>query len=228
MIAPPRLTSIQPGQVCKFKKALYALNQASGKWFAKLSSLFINSSEWSFITLLLYVDDIILEGNDKEEMDWVKEALNKTFKIKNFGDLRYFLGLDIARSKKGKIMNQRKYALKLLTDACLLSCKPTITLIDNLVKLSSIESVSFTNVQAYRRLIGRLMYFTNTWPDITFFIQQVSQFLAKPTISHYNATIRILRYIKRPPSLGLFFSSNTSSHLKAFCNSDWSTCSNSR
>jgi len=56
-------------------------------------SLFINSSEGSFTALLVYVDDIILAGNDKEEIDRVKEALNKTFKIKDLGDLRYFLGL---------------------------------------------------------------------------------------------------------------------------------------
>ena len=72
------------------------------------------------------------------------------------------------------------------------------------------------------------MYLTNTRPDITFSVQQLSQFLAKPTIVHYNAAIRILRYIKGAPSLGLFFSSTTSVHLKAFCDSDWDTCSDSR
>jgi len=59
-------------------------------------------------------------------------------------------------------------------------------------------------------------------------VQQLSQFLVKPTFSHYTAAIRILRYIKGAPSLGLFFSSNTFVHLKAFCDSDWGTCSDSR
>jgi len=84
-------------------------------------SLFINSSEGSFIALLVYVDDIILAGSDKEEIDWVKETLIKTFKIKNLGDLRYFLGFEVARSKKGIMMNQKKYALELLTDTGLLA-----------------------------------------------------------------------------------------------------------
>ena len=99
---------------------------------------------------------------------------------------------------------------------------------DNLVKLSSTGSVPFTDVHAYRRLIGRLMYLTNTRPDITYFVQQLSQFLDKPTIAHYNATIRILKYIKRASSLDLFFSSSSSAHIKAFCDSDWGTCSDSR
>ena len=110
------MTSIQPGQVCKLKKALYGLKQADRERFTKLSSffisvgytqsrndysLFINSSNGFFTTLLVYVDDIILAGNDKEEIDRVKEVLNKTFKIKDLGDLRYFLGFEVARGKKG-------------------------------------------------------------------------------------------------------------------------------
>jgi len=171
MVAPLGLTSIQPGQVCKLKKALYGLKQADREWFAKLSSffisvgytqsmndysLFINSSEGSFMALLVYVDDIILAGNDKEEIGRVKEALNKTFKIKDLRDLRYFLGFEVARSKKGIMMNQRKYALELLTDTGLLACKPTATPVDNLGKLSSTESVPFTDVHAYKRLICKV------------------------------------------------------------------------
>jgi len=124
-------------------------------------SLFINSSEGSFTTLLVYVNDIILAENDKNEIERIKQALNQTFKIKDLG--RYFIDLEIARSKKGLMMNQRKYALEFLVDAGLLACKLPLTPIDNHAKLSSTGSVPFhTDVQAYRRLIGSLMYLTNT------------------------------------------------------------------
>ena len=169
-----------------------------------------------------------MAGNDKEGIDRVKEALNKTFKIKDLGDLRYFLGFEVARSKKGIMMNQRKYALELLTDAGHLACKPAVSPMNNLVKLSSTGSVYFTDVHAYRSLVGRLMYLTNIRPDITFSVQQLSQFLDKPTIAHYNVAIRILKYIKGALSLDLFFSSSSSAHLKALCDSDWGTCSDSR
>ncbi|XP_068467075.1 uncharacterized protein [Phaseolus vulgaris] len=99
---------------------------------------------------------------------------------------------------------------------------------DGTIERYKARGIPFTDIQAYRRLIGRLMYLTNTRPNITFSVQQLSQFLAKPTIVHYNAAIRILRYIKEAPSLGLFFSSTTTVHLKAFCDSDWGTCSDSR
>jgi len=99
---------------------------------------------------------------------------------------------------------------------------------DNLDKFCSTENVSFTDVYVYRRWIGRLMYLTNTRPDITFFVHQLSRFLDKLTIAHYNVANRILKYIKGALSLGLFFSSNNSAHLKAFCDSDWGTCSDLR
>ena len=140
-------------------------------------SLFINSSERSFTTLLVFVDDIILARNDKEEIAWIKQALNQTFKIKDLWDLRYFLSLEVARSKKGIMVNQRKYALKLLTDASLLACKPALTPIDNHKKFSSTGSVPFIDIQVYKRLIGRIMYLTNTQPDITFLCNNFLSFL---------------------------------------------------
>ena len=76
--------------------------------------------------------------------------MNQTFKIKDLENLRYFLGLEVARSKIGIMVNQRKYALELLTDAGLLACKPAPTPIDNHEKFSSTGSVPFTNIQAYR------------------------------------------------------------------------------
>jgi len=126
------------------------------------------------------------------------------------------------------MINQKKYVLKLLIDAGHLAYKPPITPFDNLVKLPSTGNVSFTNVQAYRRLIRRLIYLTNIRLNITFYVQQLSKFLDKPTIAHYNETFRILRYIKGAPNLGLFFSFSTSAHLKAFCDSEGDTCSDSR
>jgi len=116
-------------------------------------------------------------------------------------------------------MNQRKFALKLLTDASLLACKPVVTLMDYFVKLSSTGNVPFTDVHTYRRLIERLMHLT-TQPDITFSVHQLSHFLDKPTITHYSVAIRILKYIKGASSLGLFFSSSSSAHIKTFYDSD--------
>ena len=90
--------------------------------------------------------------NDKEDIGRIKQVLNQTFKIKDLRDLRYFLGLEITRNKKGIMMNQRRYALEWLIGTSLFACKPALSPIDNHEKSYSIGSVLFTDVQAYKRL----------------------------------------------------------------------------
>ncbi|XP_014511379.1 uncharacterized protein LOC106770068 [Vigna radiata var. radiata] len=81
---------------------------------------------------------------------------------------------------------------------------------------------------SYRRLIGKLLYLTNTRPDLCFSINLLSQFMQSPTDYHYQAIQHVLRYIKSKPSEGLFFSADSPTHLKAFSDSDWATCPNTR
>lgn len=77
---------------------------------------------------------------------------------------------------------------------------------------------------AYRRLTGRLLYLTTTRPDISFAVQQLSQFMQTPRQPHYEVALRIVRYIKASPAQGLFFPSTSDLQLKAFSDSDWATC----
>jgi hypothetical protein len=102
--------------VCKLEKSLYGLKQASRKWYEKLTALLINegctqsTSDYSLFTytknntftvLLVYVDDIILAGDSIAEFDRIKAVLDVAFKIKNLGQLKYFLGLEVSHSKQG-------------------------------------------------------------------------------------------------------------------------------
>ena len=76
------------------------------------------------------VDDIILVGNSLGVFADLKQALHHTFRIKDLGNLKFFLGLEVARSSKGITLCQRKYCLDLLQDANLTGCKPTSTPLD--------------------------------------------------------------------------------------------------
>ena len=93
------------------------------------------SSSSSFIALLVYVDDVILCGNDLIEINSIKVALDSSFKIKDLGDLKYFLGFEIAHSSKGISIYQRKYTLELRQDAGYLACKPPSTPVSSDIKL---------------------------------------------------------------------------------------------
>ena len=83
----------------------------------------------------MYIDDIILTGDDVLEMNRLKTSLSSTFEIKDLGSLRYFLGMEVARSKKGIVVSQRKYVLDLLKETGMSGCRPADTPIDPNQKL---------------------------------------------------------------------------------------------
>ncbi|KAL2324867.1 hypothetical protein Fmac_023925 [Flemingia macrophylla] len=244
MTIPQGLRGHGSSQVCKLKKSLYGLKQASRKWYEKLSdlliscgykqshadhSLFIKHNGDEFTALLIYVDDIVLTGNSAAEMAQIKYVLHSNFRVKGLGALKYFLGLEINHSVDGIYVSQRKYCLELLTDSGMLGCKPCSTPMDSSLRLRQDDlSDLLDDPLSYRRLVGRLIYLTTTRPDIVFATQQLSQFMAHPTKSHLCAVRRVLRYLKGYPSKGLQFKRDTPIHLIGFIDADWATCADTR
>jgi hypothetical protein len=243
MLVPQGITPSKPNQVCKLVKSLYGLKQASRKWYEKLTSLLIHhkftqstsdhslftkKTDNSFTVLLVYVDDVIVAGDSLTEIQSIKAILHASFKIKDLGQLKYFLGLEVAHSSSGISLCQRKYCIDLLTDTGHLACKPASTPSDPSCKLHNDSSAPYSDVPSYRRLIGRLIYLTNTRPDITFATQQLSQFLTSPTEQHFHAATRILRYLKKCPGQGLFFPRDSSLCLTGYSDADWAGCLDSR
>jgi hypothetical protein len=242
MSLPPGYDA-SPSKVCKLNKSLYGLKQASRQWYSKLSaalislgykasqadpSLYVKSRGASFTALLVYVDDIVLSGTSIDEIQSVKAFLDQQFKIKDLGQLRFFLGLEIARSSSGIFLNQRKYTLELLDDTGFLGSKPATVPLDPHTKLSATDGVPFDDPSGYRRLIGRLLYLTHTRPDISFAVQHLSQYVSNPLVPHYQAATRILRYLKSCPAKGILFSSQSPLQLHGFADSDWACCPNTR
>jgi hypothetical protein len=205
----------------------YGLEQANRKWYEKLTfvltqhhytqassdhSLFMKTSQ-SFTVLLLYIDDIILTGDSLSEFQHIKDTLDKSFKIKDLGQLKYFLGIEVAHSKLGISLCQRKYCLDLHSDSGCIGSKHVSTPSDPAIKLHQHTVKPFDDVPAYRRLVGSLIYLNNTRPDITFTTQQLSQFLLNPIVTHHNDALRTLRYLKGCPGKGLFFPRHSNIHL---------------
>ncbi|CAL1369473.1 unnamed protein product [Linum trigynum] len=229
--------------VCKLNKSLYGLKQASRQWNHKLTefllqsgytqskadySLFTKRQDGLFLAVLVYVDDIILAGDFLSEIESLKQKLDDAFKIKDLGNLKYFLGLEIARNETGISICQRKYVLDLLNDSGLLGAKPVATPCNPGVRLSIKSGVPLEDSSVYRRLVGRLLCLCNTRPDIAFAVHQLTQFMNAPTDVHMAAAHRVLHYLKGSSGRGLFFPSNTDLTLKAFSDSDWAGCPDSR
>ncbi|KAM0059843.1 putative RNA-directed DNA polymerase [Helianthus debilis subsp. tardiflorus] len=202
--------SHRPNHVCKLNRALYGLKQAPRAWFQRLSSfllnrgfqnsradtsLFIYNRQGILIYLLVYVDDIIITGNNENFINNFTSCLNKEFKIKDLGSLNFFLGLEVHHTKSGLFLNQSKYAHDILTRAGLLDSKPVATPLTTKDIFTS-EGNPFHDPTLYRSLVGALQYLTITRPDLSYAVNQASQFLQNPTTTHFQLVKRILRYVK--------------------------------
>lgn len=113
---------------------------------------------------------------------YVKKELGRIFEVKDLGPFKYFLGLEVARSRKGIFLSQRKYALDLLRDTGMIGCKPATSPMDPKQSLHEIEDDLLPDPHTYQRLVGRLIYLTLTRPDIAFAVSMVSQFMHAPHV----------------------------------------------
>lgn len=239
------LTQIQ-NPVCKLNKSLYGLKQASRVWYQKLSttlkhmqftqcksdhSLFIRKSNTSITIILAYVDDLLITGNDLAEIKRTKTDLHDHFNISDLGELRYFLGIEMAKTKEGLYLGQHKYALDIIKTAKMLDCKPTQTpcTLNNKQSKNTITTVvPLDDPQIYRSLVGKLVYLTVTRPDITYTVNALSQKMSAPTNLDMQAGFRMIRYVKGSLGTGLHFSSSSTKRMAAYSDSDWAACPTTR
>ena len=236
MQAPPGYSDC-PNKVCLFRCALYGLKQAPRTWFAKFSSIvhkfgfsssshdtalfIICRSNKGMILLLLYVDDMIITGNDHSSISDFKQFLHQQFEIKDLGHLSYFLGLEVSSDSSGYYLSQAKYASDLLSRAGLTDTKLVSTLLEMNTRLTPLDSTPLSDATLYHQLVGSLVYLTVTRPDIPYVVHLVSQFLSTPHSTHYVAVIHILCYIKGTIFHGLHFSAHSTLDLCAYSDADW-------
>ncbi|KAJ0617172.1 putative RNA-directed DNA polymerase [Helianthus annuus] len=229
-------------KVCKLVKSLYGLKQAPRQWNEKLTSvlvdmgfvqslcdysLFVMCKNDVFLVLLVYVDDIVITGNNMTEITKVKQGLSDTFKIKDLGVLKYFLGIEVLYSNDSVCLSQRKYCLDLLSEFGYLGCKPVGTPIEqsHLVTSKTSKDIKFLdNITGFQKLIGKLIYLSLTRPDISYSVQFLSQFMHKPTQVHLDIALRLLRYLKQSPGKGIMFRKTDNLDITGYVDSDWGKC----
>nr|GEW39646.1 putative RNA-directed DNA polymerase [Tanacetum cinerariifolium] len=198
MEAPPGFSQhFKHEEVCKLKKSLYGLKQSPRAWFGRFTlamkkyrykqsnsdyTIFLRHRGDHVTCLIIYVDDMIITGNDKSEIKKLKEGLCAEFEIKDLGNLRYFLGIKVMRSPQGIFSCRKKYILDLLAITRMIDCKPAGTLMITNQKLFMKTKAKLTNRDRYQRMVGKLIYLSHTRLDISYAVGVVSQFMHQPQI----------------------------------------------
>ncbi|CAL2245578.1 unnamed protein product [Prunus armeniaca] len=164
---------------------------------------------------------LFLKHRKGKEISQLQDYLATEFEMKDLGGLKYFLGIEVARSQQGIFLSQRKYVLDLLTDTGMLNCKPADTPIIQNHHLGEYSDQVPTNKERYQRLVGRLIYLSHTRPDIAYAVSVVSQFMHSPSEDHMNIVLRILRYLKSAPGKRLMFSKHGHLNIDGYSDADW-------
>ncbi|KAJ4808000.1 Retroelement pol polyprotein-like [Rhynchospora pubera] len=236
---PPGFTHSQAGKVCRLRKSIYGLRQAPRMWFSKLTSAlesygFVQSKAdyslftWhrgnAFLAILVYVDDLVIAENSDNGICEFKQYMSNMFHMKDLGQLKYFLGIEIARGPLGLFLCQRKYVLDILAECGLLGARPASTPMEQNHRLAESVGDKFKDPAKYRRLIGRLIYLTITRPELCYSVHILAQFMQDPHQTHYEAALRIVRFFKGNPGQGLLLRADGDLQLNGFCDSDWASC----
>lgn len=234
-------------KVCRLKKSLYGLKQASRVWNIKLDAALLSSNLTksnvdscvyykvdgsSMIFVTVYVDDLLIFTNDQSMKLEVKANLMSIFKMKDMGQAHQVLGIRITRDRiEGKIwFDQQQYIEEILTRFHMDDCNPVASPIDINQKLSS-ESCAKTDLERkemvdvpYQAAVGSILFAAQvSRPDVCYAINLVSRFNKNPGRAHWTAVKRILRYLKATASAKLCFDRNEISNLVGYCDADFAS-----
>ncbi|GKV30743.1 hypothetical protein SLEP1_g39523 [Rubroshorea leprosula] len=225
-----------PSHVCRLRKSLYGLKQAPRAWFRALkdfllaqgffhsksdNSLFIYHKGSTWIYFLVYVDDIIVTGNDSAPVQSIMQVMSATFSLKDLGPLSFFLGIEAISTKDGLFLSQQRYILDLLQKTGMADAKPVSSPLASTSVLQLSTGTPLSDGTNYRKIVGSLQYLSLTWPDLSFAVSRLSQFMHRPTDSHWQAVKRVLRYLRGSVSHGLLLRPQPTLSLHAFSDADW-------
>ena len=171
---------------------------------------------------------MVIIGNDEQKIKNLKGRLFLEFEMKDLGNLKYFLGIEVLRSKKGIFINQKKYILDLLAETGMIDCKPAETPITVNHGLQTELGGEMAEKEQYQKLVGKLIYLAHTRPDISYAVGVVSRFMHCPQIQHMEAVMRIIRYLKGTSNRGVLFENNGNLDLMAYTDAGWAGDKDSR
>ena len=235
----------QKRKVCKLKRFIYDLKQASRQWNIKFHHvvlkdgfkmmeedhcMYLKCLNNGFVILSLYVNEILLAENSKEMIDIAKKWLSSNFEMKHMGEANYVLGVKIVRDRAKRLLalSQETYIKRMLECYHMQDSKPMDTPVDKSLSLSrdmcpkTPEEKEKMFRVPYANAVGSLMYaMMYTCPDICYVVGLISRYQSNLRQKHWMAVKRILRYLKGTSDYMLCYQGKKDLRLISYSNADW-------
>jgi hypothetical protein len=229
---------VAPGnekKVCRLVKSLYGLKQAPKQWHLKFDQtmltngfkinecdkcIYIKSTDQEYVIVCLYVDDMLIMGSNIKMIKSTKDMLSRSFEMKDMGVADVILGIKIIKTSEGLTLSQSHYVEKILQRFCKGDFQQVKTPMDSSVTLEKNLGAGIQQIE-YARVIGSLLYLTScTRPDIASAVNKLSSFTSNPSTEHWNALIRVLRYLRYSVNWALHYT-RYPAVLEGYCDANW-------
>ncbi|KAL2238396.1 UNVERIFIED_CONTAM: Retrovirus-related Pol polyprotein from transposon TNT 1-94 [Sesamum indicum] len=245
------IDKIKSDYVCLLNKSLYGLKQSPRQWNKKFDSfmlsldfkkshydhcLYFKHVDNTPIFLVLYVDDMLIASPSLHLINNLQTDLHKTFEMKDLGDAKRILGMNIVRHESFILLNQKSYILSILKRFSMEKSKPTsvplaahFQLSKNQSPHSDIEKAKMEKVP-YSNVIGSIMFLmVCTRPDIAYAISCLSRYMSNPGPPHWEALKWLLKYLHGSENIGIRFSKRSeNTQLVGFVDSNYANDRDSR
>ncbi|GJV63135.1 ribonuclease H-like domain, reverse transcriptase, RNA-dependent DNA polymerase [Tanacetum coccineum] len=169
----------------------------------------------------VYVDDLIITGTPKKEIDKFKAQMEEKFEMSDLGLLAYYLGIEVTQSGGDISIKQSAYARKILKEAGMLESNETIIPMDPGTRLMKTAEGTMVNSTEYRSLIGCLRYLLHTRPDLSYSVGLLSRFMQEPKEQHMKAIKKVLRYVKGTKDYGITYKHNGGNKIYGYSDSSY-------
>jgi transposase InsO family protein len=235
--------------VCRLKKAIYGLKQASRQWYQHLRQTLLNNHFQELLTadvsiffmrndggdstvILIYVDDMAIFGSTPQLVENFKRLIGSHYKFTDLGEIRQFLGLNITRNRNNKTLSidQQHYIRTIAERFDMTDAHDTHTPMAQGLNLTAAKDEQDPQLRTrYQSIIGSLMYaMLGSRPDICFTITRLSQFGSNPTDEHLRIAQRTMRYLNTTAQYQLVYGNPDCSDLIGYSDSDWAANSDDR
>ncbi|KAK8700448.1 hypothetical protein V6N13_018844 [Hibiscus sabdariffa] len=241
------VTPENAGKVCKLQRSIYGLKQASRSWNLRFNDAI---KEFGFIRnedepcvykkfsgsivsfLILYVDDILIIGNDIPTLQSIKTWLSSCFSMKDLGEAAYILGVKIYRDRSRRLLglSQSTYIDKVLKRFSMeeskigfLPMRHGISLSKEMCPSTPQEKERMSQIP-YASAIGSIMYpMICTRPDLSYALSMTSRYQANPGEGHWTAVKNILKYLRRTKDVFLVYGGEEELRIKGYTDASFQT-----